>query len=178
MATLAIRVEGQNSRLAFHFSANMGALAYDQSAHYQSLQPRPMGVDIVASRLTAQPEAVWLVEVKDFRTLAGVPKAESAEDLAPSVKGKVEDTLKALASWPESDSDYPHANRAKQAFTRRVVLHLEPHAGTSKLFSVVPSAANVRQRLVQLLKDVDSNPLVLNMANTKKAEVPWSVTPE
>jgi hypothetical protein len=56
------------------------------------------------------------------------------------------------------------------------VLHLEPYAGdTSTLF---PSgfAASVLQKLKQLVKNTDPNPLVLNIANTPAAGVPWIVS--
>lgn len=59
--------------------------------------------------------------------------------------------------------------------TKRVVLHLEPHLGPHTALFPGGFEASVLQKLRQLVKTIDPNPLVLNIATTAKAAVPWTV---
>lgn len=62
----------------------------------------------------------------------------------------------------------------------RVVLHMEPFRGPSRLFPEQPTRSNVLQKMKQLLKaypELDQNPLVLDLKSTPRAKVPWTVAP-
>jgi len=68
------------------------------------------------------------------------------------------------------------ASRATSVPTMQLVLHLEPYAGpAAKLFPRDPTTG-VLQKLKQLFGGLDSQPLVLNIANTRRADVPWAVS--
>lgn len=173
MATIQIE------NVAFHFKTSMAAVAYDATKHYKDvLEARKRaGVDIVAAGHSTFEQHCWIVEVKDYRTLRGLPGAKKLGDLPEQVERKVRHTLEDMTTWPETDAAFEVIQHARERPRRRVVLHLEPHQGKSKFLKHVPSQAFVRQKLRQTLKDIDPNPLVLDMSTTPKAKVPWSVTP-
>ena len=78
-----------------------------------------------------------------------------------------------MADGPEKE----HAALAIRAARTRVILHLEPYVGReTKLFTVQPNPANVQQKLKQLVQELDPHPLVLSIATSARAGVPWSVT--
>ena len=54
--------------------------------------------------------------------------------------------------------------------------HLEPHVGAHSALFPSGFAASVLQRLKQLVRTIDPNPLVLNIADTALVGVPWAVT--
>jgi hypothetical protein len=60
----------------------------------------------------------------------------------------------------------------------RVVLHLEPHPAAGLHAALTPASwiANVLLQLRINLVDIDPNPLVLDIARTPGANVPWSVS--
>lgn len=68
------------------------------------------------------------------------------------------------------------ASRANSATGRRVVLHLEPYNGPHSALFPVGFAAGVLQKLKGLMRDVDPNPLVVNIARTRSAGLPWTVS--
>ena len=58
----------------------------------------------------------------------------------------------------------------------RVVLHLEPHEGPHTKLFPRNFSGGVLQKLKQLVKQIDPEPKVLNIANTRWAGVPWTVS--
>lgn len=72
-------------------------------------------------------------------------------------------------------SEKIHAMNALATPVKRVVLHLEPHTGLHTALFPIGFAADVLQRIKQLVKAIDPSPLVLNIANTPAAGVPWTV---
>ena len=174
MATLS--VDG----LYFTFRPSIAARKYDGSLHYRTIWQHQgqTAVDIVAMKMAAAPDTVWLIEAKDFRVITREPEPSNLRGLAETVATKVVDTLSGLADAAANavvPEEKEHAVRAMAATRTRIVLHLEPHDGQhSKLF---PSnfSGGVLQKLKQLVKGIDPNPLVLNIANTPRAGVPWAV---
>lgn len=158
--------------LVFTFDSSTVAQKYDDWRHPMTGK----AVDIVAVHPST---TTWLIEAKDFRVISKPPKPSNNRQLPETMAQKVTDTLVGLAdaAFHASDpSEKLHAILATSTPHKRVVLHLEPYTGRvhSYLFPVNFSA-NVHQKLRQLISHIDPNPLVLNIANTPRAGVPWSV---
>jgi hypothetical protein len=136
-------------------------------------------VDVVATEVSNPPSNVWLVEVKDFRIITSPPRPSNLSGLAATVEAKVRQTLSSLPLVTHASQDLrvqTHASNAAAAQRARVVLHLEPHPSAGSHASLFPSGftVNVLLQLRILLADIDPNPLVLNIARTANASVPWS----
>ena len=116
--------------------------------------------------------SVWFIEIKDYRGRART----KAIDLADEVALKVRDSLALLvaARTNASGEERDFAISALKCAQIRVVLHLEQGPTRSSLRPVAISPANVLQRLRQLVRAVDSAPLVL--ARDRLEGVKWSVT--
>lgn len=171
MATLHV------DTLDFHFETWIEAQKYDESVHYDAFrQGGKRAVDVVAVETGANPQLAWLIEAKDYRDLRGQPKDFTPSEIASDVFRKVNDTLDGLADAAVSALDPAemlHASRARAAATRQIVFHLEPYQGpASKLFPRDPSVG-VLQKLTQLFGAVIP---VLNIATTRRANVPWTVS--
>jgi hypothetical protein len=100
--------------------------------------------------------------------------------LAATVEAKVRDSLAALPVVGVQSTDAAakaHANLAAAAPANRVVLHLQTHPSSGQHAALSPASliANVLLQLRINLADIDSNPLVLDLARTATANVPWSV---
>jgi len=135
-------------------------------------------MDVVAIEGLPMPVTTWLIEAKDFRVINSPPQPSNIAGLAQTVADKVTDTIFGLNDAQNAAtivSEKAHASRALVAPTKRIVLHLEPHAGAHTALFPNGFAASVLQKLRQLVTLIDSNPLVLNIANTSAAGVPWSV---
>jgi hypothetical protein len=135
-------------------------------------------VDVVAVEGAPNPTTTWLIEAKDFRIITHPPKPANLLGLAQTVADKAADTVAGLAhasSNASAASEKSHAASAIAAPTKRVVLHLEPHTGSRSALFPAGFSASVLQRLRQLVGAIDRNPLVLNIANTPAAGVPWTV---
>jgi len=137
-------------------------------------------VDVVANEPATAPELVWLVEAKDYRVITNPPKPANLRDLPETIDKKVRSTLAALAVVAAANSGSAanvHAGKAAAAGRRRVVLHLEPHTPTGTQSALFPTnfSVNVLLKLRQLVRDIDLNPLVLDVARTPGAGVPWEV---
>jgi len=176
----------QVDSLSFAFKANVRAEIYDVWNHYTSVWNAPpasqKAVDVVAVEGVSPESTTWLIEAKDFRVLTNPPKPSNLGGLHQSVAAKAAHTLAGLADASAnaaSLSEKSHATDALAAATRRVVLHLEPYGGAdSNLSKLFPTrfAADVLQKLRPLVKEIDPNPLVLNIANTPAVGVPWIVS--
>jgi hypothetical protein len=174
MATLRV------DTLDFHFQTKIDAWKYDASQHYQTVwQNGHRAVDVVATEMGANPQLAWLIEAKDYRNLHGQPKDFTPSEIASDVFRKVNDTLDGLADAAANAVDPAEmlrASRATTAATRQIVFHLEPYQGpATKLFPRDPSA-NVLQKLKQSFGAVTPPPMVLNIATTRRANVPWTVS--
>ncbi len=178
MATLKI------DNLYFNFQKAIAAEKYDDWIHYRTVWNKhgnQKAVDVVAMRRQANPAAVYLIEAKDFRQLTGEPNRLHVAGLAEDVLKKVQGTLAGLAhaaDFATADTEREHAARAMNARTRRVVLHVEPYDRNGRYTRLFPAnfPANVFQKLKQLVRAVDSNPLLVNMSNCARLNLPWTVS--
>ncbi|MEN9557600.1 MAG: hypothetical protein RLZZ232_3886 [Planctomycetota bacterium] len=170
--------------LNFTFSAAIAnAQLYDQWIHYTTVFNAPPGgkkaIDVVAVEAGVAPATTWMIEAKDFRVITNPPKSSNIGGLAQLVADKVQDSIAGLtdaAASATTPSEKSLAVLAISAPTKRVVLHLEPHVGAHSALFPAGFAASVLQRLRQLVRSIDPNPLVLNIANTPSASVPWTVS--
>jgi len=164
----------------FNFNSTVTAGNYDQWQHYCVVWNAPGGqkaVDVVAVD-GVPPSAAWLIEAKDFRVITNPPKPSNIAGLAQFVADKVSHTLAGLAHASIHAAVPGEKQLATDAMTcasRRIVLHLEPHTGAHTALFPAGFAANVLQKLRQLVTAIDTNPLVLNIANTSLSGVPWTV---
>lgn len=164
--------------LTFVFIPSIAAESYDKWQHYINNWSNTAGgkkaVDIVAVN-GAPPSTAWLIEAKDFRVITNPPKPSNISGLAQFVADKVRDTLTGLSDASINATlvgEKQHAANAIACPTRRIVLHLEPHTGARSALFPAGFSTLVYQQLRQLV----SNPLVLNIANTPKSNVPWTVS--
>lgn len=129
------------------------------------------GVDILA----IEPAKIcWQIEIKDYRTR---PLADFSF-LADAVALKVKDTLAALVVARLAATVPFEKQQAKLALacTRfRVVLHLEQPATRSRIHPSATRQVNVLQRLRQLVKSIDPNPLVVDKGGSTGVGVGWTV---
>lgn len=167
-------------RVEFTFDPSVDPLQYESAG--VCIAGWPSGakvVDVVANGTPPPPPVTWLIEVKDFRVITSPPRPSNLGGLAETVEAKVRQTLAALpavvADSPEQ-AHRDHAAGASAAARRRVVLHLEPHPtnGAHAALFGVGYAANVLLKLRALVADIDPNPLVLDIARTQRANVPWT----
>lgn len=169
--------------LTFDFAASVSAQIYDQWQHYNTVWNAPPGgqkaMDVVAVEGTPPTSVAWLIEAKDFRVITNPPKPSNISGLAQFVADKASHTLAGLAH-ASAHAGLPHekqlAVEASTSSQTRVVLHLEPHVGTRSALFPAGFSASVLQQLRRLVRAIDSNPQVLNIANTNAAGVPWTVS--
>lgn len=173
-----LTVDGLN----FNFDPGVNADNYDKWDHYCTVWNAPPGgqkaVDVVAVEDPPQ-DTAWMIEAKDFRVITNPPKPSNISGLAQFVADKVNHTQAGLAHASLNAAIAAEMKLAKDAIgcaNTRVVLHLEPHVGAHTALFPTGFAASVLQKLRQLLIAIDTNPLVLNIANTPQAGVPWSVS--
>jgi hypothetical protein len=175
-------VQLQVGQVFFAFSANIDAQIYDTWQHYISVWNAggrgQKAVDMVAVE-NGVISVSWFIEVKDFRVITSPPKPCNIAGLAGTVAQKVNDTLAGLrhaANNAQSQLERTHARNAIAASRQRIVLHLEPHAGTHTHLFPSGFPANVLQKLKQLAGNIDTHPLVLDIASTPRAGVPWAAS--
>ena len=171
----------QVNEFQFTFAPTVAAEPYDTWQHYKDVWNKvggQKGMDVVAIENPAAPTTTWLIEAKDFRIITQPPRPSNIAGLPKTVADKVRDTVTGLADAALNAADAVeknHATNALAAPAKRVVLHLEPHVGPHSALFPAGFSASVLQQLKQLVKAIDANPLVLNIANTPAAGVPWVV---
>lgn len=173
-----LAVDGLN----FTFAPGVDADNYDKWQHYCTVWNAPPGgqkaVDVVAVERPLQNTA-WLIEAKDFRVITNPPKPSNIAGLAQFVADKVSHTQAGLVHasvHAANPAEMQLAIKAIACVNTRVVLHLEPHVGSHTALFPTGFAANVLQKLRQLVSAIDTAPLVLNISNTPQSGVPWSVS--
>lgn len=171
----------QVDSLLFAFESDVAAQKYDDWHHYHVVWNRDGGqkaMDVVAVQSDEGPAVTWLIEAKDFRIVTNPPKPSNVAGLPRTVASKAMDTLAGLTDAAQKAAvteEQEHAVLALSAPVKRIVLHLEPHVGPRSALFPAGFSAIVLQQLKQLVKAVDPNPLVLNIARTPAARVPWRV---
>ena len=171
----------QVEQLTFDFAVGVLPFQYEKAGAVVNGWPAGSKVvDVVASDATGAAAVAWFIEAKDFRIITYPPRPVNLTGLPQTVNKKVRDTITGMAAVGASSNDpaaKAHATATLPLARRRIVLHLEPHppgGGHSYLFPR-GFAASVLMKLRQLMKDIDRNPLVLDLARTPAAGVPWTV---
>lgn len=168
-------------QLLFTFEAHLDPFQYEQGgAKVAGYPPQAKVVDLVANEPVAAPTVVWVIEAKDYRVIHNPPKPANLAGLAATMDAKVRSTIACLPTVVAAAPGTPaatHAAGAIAAGRKRVVLHLEPHPPTGAQTALFPAgfSASVLQKLKQLVKDIDTTALVLNIGRTPAAGVPWTV---
>jgi hypothetical protein len=163
-------------RLTFVFDPSVAPFQYEKNSVCVAGWPQGFKVvDVVAHDLPVPASLTWLIEAKDYRVITNLA------GLAATVEAKVRDSLAALpvvGAQSTNGAAKAHAQVASTALGMRVVLHLEPHPAAGLHAALTPASwiANVLLQLRINLVDIDSNPLVLDIARTSAANVPWSVS--
>lgn len=159
--------------LTFRFPAGWQVKRYDDSSFYRERFQQianSKSVDFVAYDPNA--EALWLIEVKDYRA----HPREKSVDLFGEVAQKVRDTLAGLfvaKRHPEVDM-YQLARGVRNKRTIRVVLHLEQTKKPSKLYPIVVERNNALLKLRQVVRVADPHALFCEI-QAMPAACPWSV---
>ena len=167
--------------LVFTFDNSVEPFQYEAAGTVVDGWPNGTKVaDVIANELPSPPAVTWLVEAKDFRVIHNPPKLANIAGLAVTMMEKADGTIAGMIAVSAVSTDAAaraHATSATQSAAHRVVLHLEPHpagGGHSNLFPVNFSA-NVWMKLKPLVSHIDPHPLVLSIASTQAAGVPWEV---
>ncbi|MFA5017626.1 MULTISPECIES: hypothetical protein [Methylobacter] len=160
--------------LNFDFPDGWQVSKYDDWSFYRNQFSRMWNgiksLDLIA---IDSDKTAWLIEVKDYR----VNSRTKPSDLAEEVAHKIFDTLAAIipAKIHATDPDEKQLARAVSASRKlRVVLHLEQPQKHSKLRPRAINPADVQQKIRQLLKPVDSHPLVVELGLMRGLE--WDVS--
>ena len=119
-------------------------------------------------------DCLWLLEAKDF---SNHPRS-NPRDLAEEVADKVRDSLACLEAMQVSSLSNPGSRVAGEGLSKaqscRVVLHLEmPTPGNLALSPI--DSSNVRMRLRQLLRGIDSTALVADQSRLRD-EIPITIS--
>lgn len=170
--------------LSFTFETSVSADKYDDWRHVNSDwadRADKKKMDVVAVEPIPAVKTLWMIEVKDFRIITRQPGDSNLAGLPQTVADKADHTLLGLADAAtnaRNPGERRLSSQSQACGTTRIVLHLEPHPPAGAHSALFPSgfAANVHQRMKQLVAHIDTNPLVLNCSNTPQAAVPWSVT--
>jgi hypothetical protein len=169
-------------QLIFTFDPSVVPFQYEKRAVCAAGWPQDSKVvDVVAHDLPVPASLTWLIEAKDYRVITNPPKPTNLTGLAATVEAKVRDSLAALPVVGAQSTNAAAKALALVAIAApvmRVVLHLEPHPAAGLHAALTPASwiANVLLQLRINLVDIDPNPLVLDIARTPGANVPWSVS--
>lgn len=174
-------LEFKEDRLIFSFPQNTVA-KYDETAFYQQFKRTGNGIKAVDFIYTDRTS--WFIEVKDYRKLTKEiqhqpteiePKNILPSQLSEAVAKKVFDTLQGIEAAKDSpNSDIYYLSKIFLQKAKKVVLHLEQDTMYKKFRPIDP--ADILQQLKKLLRQVDSNPYVVNCDNlSKKIDINWSV---
>ncbi|MCC9601009.1 hypothetical protein LOC67_10675 [Stieleria sp. JC731] len=162
---------GQFSSLA---DANLNCSACETDVRCANCNSRRVagtkGIDFLAIE---SDHDCWQIEVKDYRKTL----ESTFLFLADEVALKVRDTLACLvvARTGSNNADEQRwAERAIGCSRQHVVLHLEQPTSNSRLQSRRKRAADVQQRLRQLVKCIDRRARVVDQ--TMNGSVGWTVT--
>jgi hypothetical protein len=165
--------------LAFEFPGDRLVCRLDGTRFFQKrLQsfakapdgPGSKSVDLVA--VAPDDDAVWLIEVKDYRAAARTKPT----DLIQEVAKKVRDSLACIHAMAANAGEDAQAFAAQALRRRRlrVVLHLEQPKKPSKLKPWVLDPATMKQKVRRALQAVDPHALAggYSVLNEK---TPWQV---
>ena len=161
--------------LTFSFPDCCQASKYDDWSFYRNQFQAVAGGSKAVDILCVKGNALWLIEIKDYRQHPRTNSSGIADELAR----KVRDTLAGLAAAEKEVKNYPDqrelARKALATGRWRVVLHLEQPAKPSKLWRTPIDPATVIQDLrSKKLKAVDAHPVICDRS-TIPNYTPWTV---
>jgi hypothetical protein len=162
-------------QLTFEFPSGWQVAKFDDWVFYTRHFQSTLGGGVKAADLIAIDTVgtAWFIEVKDYRFHPRTKPSCVAQETAE----KVFDTLAALLPARVNSpipSEVAFTTIVHGAGSLRAVLHLEQPPG-SALFPVPISPMNIELKLRQLLRAVDSRPIVCDMSSAHNHG--WSVRP-
>jgi hypothetical protein len=121
--------------------------------HFQEFAQGSKAVDFIA--FDHKKSELWLIEVKDYRAHRRTKKINLFDEVAQKVLSSLACLLAMRANANVSDEQVFATHATKQ--TRlKVVLHLEQPVKPSKLFPQVVDPSNIRIKLRQKVRSIDS----------------------
>ena len=166
--------EIEEGDLTFSFPDRCEASKYDEWSFYRNQFQSVAGGSKAVDMLCIDGDAVWLIEVKDYRQN---PRTKLI-DLYDEVARKIRDTLSGLAAASanaDCDDERTLVRRALAKRRWRVALHLEQPDVRSRLRPQPLDVANVVSKLrSKTLKAVDAHPVVLNL-RARRPGISWTV---
>lgn len=159
--------------LTFTFPPSWKASKYDEWAFYRNqfskMCPGIKAVDLIAIK----GQAIWFIEVKDYRQ----QRRTKTIDLAEEVAQKVFCTLAAILPAKSNASDSLEKHFAEEVADGKrlhIVLHLEQPVKTSKLFPRAIDPSKVQLKLRGMVKPIDPHPKVVE--STQMQDLVWTVS--
>ena len=167
--------EIEEGDLTFSFPDHCEAGRYDDWAFYRKQFQSVAGGSKAVDVLCLAHDAVWLVEIKDYRR----HRRTNPLNLCDEVATKVRDTLSGLAAASANANDADERTLARRALSMRrwrVALHLEPPNVTSGLRRQAINPANIISKLrsKRLSKAIDAHPAVVDRQRPPPG-IPWTV---
>jgi hypothetical protein len=136
--------------------------------HFQSFAQGSKAVDFLV--FDPKTPELWLLEVKDYRAQGRIKTIDLFDEIAQ----KVLSSLACLLALRANANVLDERNFAQLALKQtriKVVLHLEQPIKPSKLFPQVVDPANIRVKLRQKVRSIDSKAEFSSIAFTRN--VPW-----
>ena len=125
-----------------------------------------------AAHETRQTPTLWLIEVKDYRSHRRTKEIpldqEVAEKAICTLAGLLPAALRATNS-----NEQKYAQKAIRCKELRVILHLEPPARGSSLFTPKLERTTIQDSLRRKIRALDPHPKVVDRAST--LSLPWTV---
>jgi hypothetical protein len=161
--------------LTFAFPAGWLAEPFDELPFYRKRFNGLAGskaVDLIA--VAPGDQAVWLIEVKDYRNHRRTKTAPLVDEFAAKVRDSLA-CIPCMAVNADGMRDVTIAKAALRSSTIRIVLHVEQARKPSKLFPWVADPKTVRDQVRRLVRAADPKALVGD-STTLAPHVAWTVT--
>jgi hypothetical protein len=136
--------------------------------HFQSLVQGLKAVDFLA--FGSRESELWFLEVKDYRAHRRTKTIDLFDEVSQKVLSSLACLLAMRANANVSDEQV-FAKKAAKQIRLKVVLHLEQPEKPSKLFPRVVDPSNVRIKLRQKVRSIDSKAEFSSIAFCRN--VPW-----
>lgn len=167
-------IECEVDGLNFFFPENWKVAKYDDWAFYRNQFSRMWNEIKAVDMIAFDPlSTIWFIEVKDYRTNQRTKPTRLSDEVARKVFDTLAAILPAKVNASNAEEKAMASNIAVNSRKIRVVLHLEQPRQSSKLFPRAISPADVQQKLRQLLRPVDSHPVVVEKNDMR--HLGWSV---
>lgn len=163
---LVLNIDG----LTFTFPAQWNAGKYDEWSFYRNqFSKQAQGLKAVDAIAVGPDKSAFLIEVKDYRH----PETEKPSELANVIAKKVLDTLAAMVPAKLHATD-PDERMLAAAFVKCESLRVVAHIELPQHHIPLVDLADVKQKLAQLLRAVDTHPKIVSRHNMRG--MAWTVT--